>query len=140
MNTPHISCIAALGTTTRAIGKNNTLLWRIKEDLGRFKSLTTGHPIIMGRKNFESIGRPLPNRTNIVITRNKEYAAEGCFVVHSFDEAVTKAKEVEEKEIFIIGGGEIYTQALPITHKLYLTLVDSNETGDVFFPDYSGFK
>src|SRR6266481_9440529 len=91
---PVVSAIAALGKNTKVIGKNNALLWHIKEDLQRFKKLTLGHPIIMGRKSYESIGRPLPGRTNIIITRNPEYTAEGCVVVHSLDEALIKAKEL----------------------------------------------
>jgi len=140
MNTrPRISIIAALGTETNAIGKDNKLLWHIPKDLERFKKLTTGHPIIMGRKTFESIGRVLPDRTNIIITRNKHFQADNCVVTHSLKDALEEAREREKKEIFIIGGGEIYTQALPCVDRLYLTLVLDQREGDAFFPNYSEF-
>jgi dihydrofolate reductase len=129
---PRINIIAALGKN-RAIGKRGKLLWRISDDLKRFKRLTLGHPIIMGRKTYESIGRALPGRTNIVVTRNQSLSAPGIIVVHSFHEAMRTAGA---DEIFIIGGGEIYTQALPRAEKLYLTLVESSAEGDVFFPEY----
>lgn len=118
------------------IGRNNQLLWHISDDLKRFKKLTLNHPIIMGRKTYESIGRPLPGRTNIVITRNKELKIEGCRITNSLDEAIKLAKEEDNEEIFIIGGGEIYKQALPLTDKLYITKVEGNYNADVFFPDY----
>nr|AIA19075.1 Dihydrofolate reductase [uncultured bacterium] len=138
--TPKISMIAAIQKKDRGIGNDNKLLFAIKEDLQRFKALTTGHPIVMGRKTFESIGRPLPNRTNIVITRNTDFVAEGCVVVSSLDEAIGKAKEVEQIEIFIIGGGEIYKQALPFTDRLYITEVEGEEEATVFFPEYTEFS
>ena len=131
-----ISIIAAVGRNNRAIGKTGELLWRISDDLKRFKRLTTGHPIIMGRKTFDSIGKALPDRTNIVITRNLDFKAEGVFVARTLEEALTIARRQEEKEIFIIGGGEIYQQALPLCEKLLLTEVESEVEGDVFFPDY----
>lgn len=145
-----ISIIVAVGRNNRAIGKTGGLLWRISDDLKRFKTLTTGHPIIMGRKTFESIGKALPNRTNIVITRNTDFKTEGVVVAKSLEDAITIARNtpppsvpplnqgrVEQKEIFVIGGGEIYKQALPLADKLYLTLVESDAEGDVFFPDWS---
>lgn len=141
-----ISIIVAVGKNNRAIGKTGGLLWRIADDLKRFKALTTGHPIIMGRKTFESIGKALPNRTNIVITRNPDFKAEGVIIADSFAEALRLASNEVEKlvqgnhknsEIFVIGGGEIYKQALPLADKLYLTLVKSDAEGDVFFPDWS---
>lgn len=132
--------IAAVGKKTRAIGKDNKLLWNLSGDLKRFKELTSGHPIIMGRKTFESIGRPLPNRLNIILTRDKVFAPTGCRVVYSPDEALAEAKLVEDTEIFIIGGGEVYKTFLPLTDRLYLTVVDSDQDGDTFFPDYSDFK
>ena len=138
MNKPIISIIAAIGEN-RELGRDNKLLWRIPEDLKRFRVLTEGHPIIMGRKTFESIGRPLPKRTNIIITRQADYKAEGCIVVGSVEAAIAKAKEFDEQEIFIIGGGEIYKQALPMVDKLYLTVVKGSFHADVFFPDYSEF-
>ena len=131
--------IAAIGARTRVLGKDNDLVWRIPADLKRFKELTTGHPIIMGRKTYESIGRPLPDRTNIIITRDTAYAAEGCVVVHSLDEALSYGLRTDDSELFIIGGGQIYEQALPHTDRLYLTLIDDDTPGDVHFPDYSAF-
>src|SRR5581483_3024436 len=109
---------------------------RISDDLKRFKNLTMGHPIIFGRKTFASIGKPLPGRTNIVISRNSDFKAEGCIVVSSLEEAIEKAKQIDS-EIFIGGGGEIYKQALPLANKLYLTIVDSDAEGNVFFPDWT---
>lgn len=133
---PKISIVVAVGRNNRAIGKIGALLWRIPDDLRRFKALTTGHSIIMGRKTFDSIGKALPNRTNIVITRNTDFKPEGVVVASSLEEAIQKARAVEKKEIFIIGGGEIYKQALPLADKLYLTIVESDAEGDVFFPDW----
>lgn len=134
-----VSIIAAVGKN-RAIGKGGTLLWRISDDLKRFKALTTGHVIIMGRKTFESIGRALPNRTNIVMTHNADFKAEGAVAARSLEEAVQIAQQETDtppKEIFIIGGGEIYRQALLLADKLCLTLVESDAEGDVFFPDWT---
>lgn len=134
---PQVSIIVSITQESRAIGKKSgELLFRISDDLKRFKTLTTGHPIIMGRRTHESIGRPLPDRTNIVITRNLDYKTEGCVVVQSIEEALARAREVDNEKIFIIGGGEIYKQALPHTDKLYLTIVESDMSGDVFFPEY----
>src|SRR6056297_3609108 len=112
MSTPTISAIAAIGQH-RELGKDNGLIWRIPADLKRLKALTTGHPIIMGRKTFESIGRPLPNRTNIVISRNPDFAAPGCMVVDSLEDALAVAREVEPEELFIFGGAAIYELAWP---------------------------
>lgn len=139
MTKPKISIVVGIIKDTRAIGRGSDLLVRISDDMKRFRSLTTGHPVIMGRKTYESIGKPLPNRTNIVITRNPDFAAEGVIVCQTRDEALQKAEEVETEEIFIIGGGEIYKQFLPLTDKLYLTLFDTEAEGDIFFPDYSEF-
>lgn len=136
--TPEISLIAALDSE-RGIGRDNELLVRIPDDLKRFRELTTGHPIIMGRKNFDSIGKPLPKRTNIVVTRNPDYQVPGVVVAHSIDEALEQAAAVEDREIFIIGGGEIYDQTIDRATRLYLTLVEGNFGADVFFPDYSDF-
>jgi dihydrofolate reductase len=140
MKKPRISMVAAIGAQNRVLGKGNELIWKISDDQKRFKHITTGHPIIMGRKTYESIGRPLPNRTNIVITRKTDFTPEGIRVVHSLDEAIAEANLIEEEEIFIIGGGEIYKEALPVTDRLYLTLVHEEKDGDVFFPDYSAFQ
>lgn len=126
--------IAALGKN-RAIGYKNDLLFKISDDLKRFRALTTGHPIIMGRKTFESIGRALPNRTNIVITRNLEWSFEGVVTATSLYEALEKAGEIDQ-DVFVIGGGEIYAQALLKADILHLTLIESDQEGDVFFPPY----
>lgn len=133
-----ISIIAAIDKKG-GLGKDNKLLFKISEDLKRFKKLTLNHPIIMGRKTFESIGRALPQRTNIIITRNKDYKAKGCLVCYSLDKAIKLAKNKDKDEIFIIGGGQIYKQAIGLADKLYLTLVDKELEADTFFPDYSDF-
>ena len=121
------------------IGDKNALLWNIKEDMRRFRTTTTGHPVVMGRKTFESIGRPLPKRTNVVITRG-DGEFEGCLVAHSIEEAVKMFSPNEE--VFIIGGAQIYSQALPLADKLYLTVVHRNYEGDTSFPeiDYSEWQ
>lgn len=134
----------------KGIGKANKIPWHIKEDMKCFKSLTLGHPVIMGRKTYESIGRPLPNRINIVVTRDTTFnphkfcSSENCdvFVAHSLDKALEIAgeKRGSEEKIFIIGGGEIYRQTLPLVDKLYLTIVEGDYNCDTFFPDYSEFK
>jgi len=145
MTKPKISIIVAI-TKDRSIGKDGELLVRISDDLKRFKQLTMEHPIIMGRKTFESIGRVLPGRTNLVITHNPEFKAPDVIVCSSMDEAIEKASKIElkstneNKEVFLIGGGEIYKQGLAKTDRIYLTLVESDATGDVFFPDYGEFK
>lgn len=115
------------------IGKDNQLIWRLPDDLKRFKALTLGHPMIMGRKTFESIGKPLPGRTSIVITRNTDFKADGVLVEHSLEAALKAAREIEDQEVFIIGGGELYKQALPLTDKLYITEVNTVTDGDTFF-------
>ncbi len=135
-----ISLIAAI-STNNVIGRDNKIPWHISEDFKRFKSLTMGHPIIMGRKTYESIGKPLPGRINIVITRDENYSPEGVDVVHSVDKAVDLAKTKEgSDEIFIIGGGQIYSQSMDLADKIYLTVVEQEVQGDIFFPDYSNFK
>jgi len=117
-----------------AIGKNNQLLWHMPADLKFFKQTTSGHTIVMGRKTFDSVGRPLPNRRNIVITRDSSLKIDGVEVVNSLDEAleITKA---EEKPVFIVGGAEIYRQALPKTDTLYLTTIHHTFDADTFFPE-----
>ncbi|MCT4614434.1 MAG: dihydrofolate reductase [Marinifilaceae bacterium] len=115
------------------IGANNDLIWRLSADLKRFKALTTGNTIIMGRKTFESIGRALPNRDNIIITRNTDLQIEGCKTANSIEEAISISNP--EKEIFIIGGGEIYKQSINIANKLHLTIVHENFEGDTYFPE-----
>ncbi|MDX5345802.1 MAG: dihydrofolate reductase [Hymenobacteraceae bacterium] len=117
-----------------AIGKNNELLWHLPADLKHFKQLTTGHPIIMGRKTFESIGKPLPNRTSIIVTRQADYKQENCVVVQDVKSALEKAQELDE-QVFIIGGGEIYKEMLPFTDTIYLTKVHDTFDADTFFPE-----
>lgn len=141
MNQPKISIIVAVAGKKRVIGKKGGLPWYIPQELKRFKEITMGHPIIMGRKTHESIGRSLKGRTNIVITHKPQYASPGCIIVHSLDEALRRAALAQgSDEIFVIGGGEIYKQALPKASKLYLTYIDKEIEGDVFFPDYADFK
>lgn len=139
-----INIVAALSHTNRALGKNGELIFSIPEDMTRFTKLTEGHPVIMGRKTWESLPprfRPLPNRTNIVITRDMDYNAVGAYVVTSMEHAITLAKTREgAEEIWIIGGGEIYTIGLPFADRLYLTLVNDEKEADAFFPDYSDFS
>jgi dihydrofolate reductase len=129
-----VSLIVAM-TDERVIGKNNRLPWHVSEDLKRFKQLTMGHPIIMGRKTFDSIGRPLPGRQNIVITRDPNYQAEGVTVVHNLCEALA-ASHQDQPEVFVIGGATIFEMALPLADKLYLTLIHQNIEGDTFFPQF----
>lgn len=117
------------------IGKDNEIPWYLPADFAYFKRTTMNHHIIMGRNCFESIGRPLPKRTNIVITRNPFYIASGCLMVNSIGEALKIAKKNGETEAFIIGGGEIYNQSVDLWDKLYLTEVDLDTEGDVFFPE-----
>jgi len=144
VNKTPISIIVAMSKKRRAIGKQGKLLWHIPDDLKRFKQLTLEHPVIMGRKTFESIieylGTPLPQRFNIVITRNQNYRHKGVLIVHSLKAAFEKAHELHPEEIYIGGGSDVYTQALPYVDRLYLTLVNDEPDADSFFPDYSTFK
>jgi len=117
----------------RAIGKNNELLWHLPKDFQHFKSVTMGKPILMGRKTYESIGRPLPGRKNIVITRDADFAAEGVVVVHSIASALEEGKDYDD--VMIIGGASFYQQMLPMVDRLYLTVVHESFDGDVFFPE-----
>lgn len=134
-----ISIVAAIGQNGE-LGKDNKLLWDIPEDLARFRDITKNHTIIMGRKTFESIGRILPNRTNIIITRDPSYQVEGGIVVHSLEEALTiSQKKNSLDEIFIIGGGQIFKDALSITDRLYLTIVHASFDADTYFPEYPEF-
>ena len=133
-----VSIIAAIGKN-RELGKMNELIWRISDDLKRFKTLTMGHPIIMGRKTYESIGKPLPGRTNIIVSRMAP-EAPGCTVVNSFVRALDLARNIDQQEVFIIGGAQIYAEALPLSDRLYLTLIDdTNAHADAFFPPYPDF-
>jgi len=132
--------VAAMSKDRRALGHKNKLLWHIPEDLKRFKEKTLGHPIIMGRKTFESIvailGKPLPGRQNIVVTKNKEYFFDGVLVASSLEEAMEKARELDKEEIHIGGGAEIYSQALPFVDELYVTFVTDEPESDTFFPPF----
>ncbi|MEX0930705.1 MAG: dihydrofolate reductase [Candidatus Paceibacterota bacterium] len=140
MKRARISAIVAIGQN-RELGTDNQLLWRISDDLKRVKDLTTGHPLIMGRKTFESIGHPLPNRTNIIVTRDTSYTAEGCVIAHSIPEALENAHALDTQELFIFGGAQIYRDAFPYIERLYLTLIHATDpAADVFFPDYSNFN
>lgn len=127
-----ITIVVAMGLKNE-IGFQNQLLWHLPKDLKHFKEITSGHPIIMGRKTFESIGKPLPNRTNIVISRKKNWFEEGILIVGSIKEAMKFAKKIDEN-IFIIGGGTIYEQTMDFADKLEVTLVKTNLEADTFFP------
>jgi dihydrofolate reductase len=128
-----ISLIAAMDKN-RVIGKGGKLPWNLPADMKYFKDKTLGKPIIMGRKTYESLGKPLPNRKNIIITHDQDYKAEGCIVVHSAEEAL-KAAEGNE-EVMIIGGSQIYKELLPKANRMYLTIVDADFEGDAFFLEY----
>lgn len=138
-----LSIIAAMGKNNE-IGKDNKLLWHLPADMKHFKEITSGHSVIMGRKTFESIGHPLPNRRNIVITRNKDYINSQVEIVNSLEEALRLVslehgrnfeENQDEVEVFIIGGGEIYKQALDKANKIYLTQIDQSFDADTFFPN-----
>ncbi len=116
------------------IGINNTLPWHLPEDLKRFRALTTGHHIVMGRKTYESLGRLLPNRVTVIVTRNKSYKVEGALIAHSLQEAVKLCKN--DDEVFIIGGAELYKEGLKVAQQLYVTEVDLDVQGDAFFPEF----
>ena len=118
----------------RTIGINNTLPWRIPQDLKHFKALTLGHHIIMGRKTFDSIGKPLPGRTTVVVTRNPALQITDCLMAHTLDEAIRHC--AEDTEIFIVGGAELYAQALPLMHTLYVTEIQQDMAGDAHFPEF----
>lgn len=139
MNKSIISIIAAM-SENRAIGKDNKLLWHIPEDLKRFREITKGHPVIMGRKTYESMGRLLPERLNIIITRDKNYSVKKARIVSSLKEGINEAVKEDKNEIFIIGGGQIYSQAIGVADKIYLTIVHTDIDGDTYFPDYSEFS
>ncbi|WP_343535292.1 dihydrofolate reductase [Pedobacter sp.] len=127
-----ISIVVAI-SENNAIGKDNQLLWHLPADLKHFKNITTGHTIIMGRKTYDSIGKPLPNRRNIIITRQNGLSIEGVEVVNSLDEALALCKT--EAEVFVIGGAEIYKQAIAVSHRIYLTRVHQEFEADAFFPE-----
>lgn len=133
--------VAGMGRSTRAIGSNNGLIWHVPADMRRFKTLTLGHPVIMGRKTFESIlailDKPLPGRTTIVVTRNTDYVPEGVAVTHTLQAALERAAAESPQEIHIGGGAELYRQALPLTDRLHLTFFDDETSGDATFPDFA---
>jgi dihydrofolate reductase len=120
----------------RGIGVDNKLPWRLSADLKRFRDLTMGHHIIVGRKTFESIGKPLPGRRMIVVTRDSAYKAEGCDVAYSVEDATRLARERGESEAFICGGAEIYAQSIAIVDRMYITFVDAEVRADTFFPEF----
>lgn len=133
------SIIVAIGKN-REIGCNNQLLWHLPEDLKNFKRITKGHHILMGRKTFESIGKPLPNRTTIILTRDKNYHVEGCYTVHSLEDGVKLAESRGEDELLICGGANVYAQAVEVANRIYLTEVDWEGEADTYFPDFDRSK
>lgn len=138
-----LSLIAVIGKH-RELGKDNHLLWKIPGDLPRFKRITWGHPVIMGRKThstFQYNGGPLPGRTNIVVTRNPDFHPDGFLVAHSIEEAREIAAAAPgSEEVFVIGGGQLYKATMAVADRLYLTLVDATAAADTFFPDYAAFR
>ena len=126
-----LSIIVAMARN-RTIGVNNTLPWRCPEDLKHFKALTMGHHMIMGRKTFDSIGKALPGRTTVVVTRNRKLKIEGCIVAYTLQEAIAASNS--DNEIFVVGGSELYTQALPLANTLYITEIQQDVSGDAHFP------
>ena len=131
----YISMIAAM-TNARVIGLNNTMPWHLPADLKHFKAVTLGKPVIMGRKTYESIGKALPGRKNIVITRNTDYKLADAHTVQSVQSALTLAGAEEQEEVIVIGGGRIYQELLPQAKRLYLTLINADIEGDTYFPNY----
>ncbi len=129
-----ISAIVAVAKNG-VIGANNDIPWRLPADLRYFKRVTMGHHVVMGRKCYDSIGRALPKRTNVIITRNPYYLASNCLITHSVDEALQLAADNGEEEVFIIGGAQIYAMSLPYWDRLYYTEVDIEPEGDIFFPE-----
>ena len=129
-----ISLIVAMASN-RVIGLNNQMPWHLSADLKKFKKITMGSPILMGRKTYESIGRPLPGRTNIIISRNPDYRQDGCVVVNTIESAL-KTGGKNAAELFIIGGSDLYKATLPIADSIYLTLINKAFNGDTFFPDF----
>jgi dihydrofolate reductase len=129
-----VVALIVAASSNNAIGKNNELLWHLPNDLKFFKNTTWGFPVIMGRKTFEAVNKPLPGRTNIVITRKQDWKAEGVINVVDLEDAIIKAGETNAKQIFIIGGGEIYKQSMSVADTIYMTRVDAVLDGDTFFP------
>src|SRR3989339_1909435 len=134
-----ISIIAAIDKN-RALGYQNKLLVHLPEDLAYFKKITSGHPVIMGQNTYVSIGRALPNRVNIVLSKNKDFQAQDCVVFDDLNKALEFAKSKNDNEIFFIGGASVYEQAIKLVDKIYLTIIDQEYQADVWFPDYSNFK
>ncbi|HMM53427.1 MAG TPA: dihydrofolate reductase [Candidatus Desulfobacillus sp.] len=132
--TPRLSLVAAIAANG-VIGSDNAMPWHLSEDLKRFKALTLGHAVVMGRRTFESIGRPLPGRRNIVVTRNANWRAPGCETAASLDEALALCGG-DAGEVFVIGGAQIYAEALPRAQRLYLTEIHRDFPGDTRFPDF----
>jgi dihydrofolate reductase len=130
-----ISIIVAVDEKN-GIGKSGGLPWRLPSDLKRFKKITMGHHLLMGRKTYETIGRPLPGRVMIIVTRKKDYHPEGCIIVNSIEEGIDHANRKNESELFIIGGGEIFTETIEFAGKIYLTTVHADTMADIFFPGY----
>ncbi|MBS3102807.1 type 3 dihydrofolate reductase [Candidatus Woesearchaeota archaeon] len=128
-----ISFVAAM-SKNRVIGKNNKIPWSMPADVRHMRKMIEGKPLIMGRKTHESIGRPLPDRKNIILTRDKSYKSKGCIVVHTQEEALKAAEGAEE--VIIFGGEEIYRMFLPKANRMYLTIIDAEVEGDAFFPEY----
>ena len=129
-----ITLIAAM-SANRVIGRGNALPWHLPADLARFRRRTEGHVVIMGRRTFDSVGQPLPNRRSIVVTRRHDYHPPGAEIAHSLQEAIQRGRETESQEIFILGGAEIYALALPDVDRLELTIVHAEVEGDTFFPE-----
>lgn len=138
MSIPNVSIIAAIGSN-RALGKDNRLLWNIPEDMEWFRSHTIGHPVIMGRKTFQSIGKPLPKRYNVVVSSSLK-ELDGVELVPDINSALSVAAEVDPDEIFIIGGEQVYRQTVHLADRLYLTVIDKEYKADSFFPDYGRFR
>lgn len=131
-----ISLVVAMGPN-REIGINNQIPWKLSEDLKNFKKTTMGHHILMGRKTFESIGKPLPGRTNIILSRNKDFRAQDSITVFTINEAIELAKKNGETELMVIGGAEIYKQALGLANRIYLSQVDFKGKADAYFPEFN---
>jgi dihydrofolate reductase len=128
-----VSLVVAV-SENNVIGKDNRLLWNLPNDMKFFKNTTWGMPVIMGRKTFESLGKPLAGRTNIVITGKPDWQAPGTITVSSLDDALKAAEETDAKEVFVIGGGQVYEQAMPVANRIYYTRVHTTVDGDTFFP------
>lgn len=133
MTRPHLSILVAMACN-RTIGIDNTLPWRIPADMQHFRALTMGHHLVMGRKTYDSIGRPLPGRTTVIVSRDPSLKIDGCIVAHSLGEAIAAC--AGDSELFVVGGAEIYAQALPLADTLYITEIRQEVAGDVHFPEF----